>query len=369
MTLYFDVTQYANQPNASGIQRVLLQLAVECGDHDRFVVYEGDQILILTPSVVEQALRHTFGGASTDVSVIEFFRARSLGVMMPEELIASQPSYVIAELSYRADLLRWWARLLETSPDRLGAIFYDAAPENSRQLFGSPPAPGASAYFRLIARIPKVACISYGAREELAHLGNRDPATIDVVPLGGDHLNTVVSDDARRFVVIGDLKAKKRVDIALAAFQMVADEIDHELVILGRAIVGEDSISQAVSSAVGPRVRWLKGVSDVVLSDALSGATASIFVATSEGFGLPVLESIHAGVPVIVDEALPALAFLDPVGQIRLGEVTVDSVAQAMRVLGGPDGSRFRQLARETTVHSWAKYCEDLRNVFEGPLK
>ncbi|MEZ5296209.1 MAG: hypothetical protein R2697_08055 [Ilumatobacteraceae bacterium] len=54
--------------------------------------------------------------------------------------------------------------------------------------------------------------------------------------------------------MLGDLKAKKRVDIVLEAFERVRDEVDVDLVIIGRSIEGEDRIAGLVRSAsAGPR--------------------------------------------------------------------------------------------------------------------
>ena len=58
-----------------------------------------------------------------------------------------------------------------------------------------------------------------------------------------------------------------------------------------------------------------------------------LFPSEGEGFGIPPLEALHAGIPVIVSAGLPALDGLPGLGQIRLATVSVDSIADAVRSL------------------------------------
>jgi hypothetical protein len=66
----------------------------------------------------------------------------------------------------------------------------------------------------------------------------------------------------------------------------------------------------------------------------------------------------------VVDAALPALEYLEPGGQIRLTEVTVETVADAMLTMSGPRGAELRTEARATRVNDWSTYVDSLRNVF-----
>ena len=58
-----------------------------------------------------------------------------------------------------------------------------------------------------------------------------------------------------------------------------------------------------------------------------------LFPSEGEGFGIPPMEALHAGIPVIVSAGLPALAGQPGLGQIRLEPVTSGTIAEAVRML------------------------------------
>ena len=364
MSLCFDITQFTRMPMASGIQRVLLQIAERCADDDRFAVMCRDGAHLLTPDAADMLIRSRFDStwrgplwwSATDVA---------LGRLTTDEIGDRFDAYVFAELTYDRETLDRWQELIDVHPDRVGAIFYDATPETHRELFGVQPPAGAGRYFRMVATLDRVACISHGARRELAQIARRDETEFDVAPLGGDHLPVAdAGDPPTSFVVLGDLKAKKRVDIVLEAFERVRDEVDVDLVIIGRSIEGEDRIAGLVRSAsAGPRVTWLSEATDADVSEQLGRAVAGAFVAGEEGFGLPALELLHAGVPIVVDATLPSLRYVDDHGQIRLEHVDVASVAEAIVRLVGAERDRFRGDAENVAVPSWDTFMTSIREV------
>ena len=62
-------------------------------------------------------------------------------------------------------------------------------------------------------------------------------------------------------------------------------------------------------------------------------ARAMLFPSVGEGFGIPPMEALQAGVPVVVSDTLPALEGLPGGGQIRLAEVSAGAIGQAVRRL------------------------------------
>lgn len=93
----------------------------------------------------------------------------------------------------------------------------------------------------------------------------------------------------------------KNIDLLIEAFDSIQESIPHNLVIVGRARRGEAAVEDAMGR-IGTAhriVRFKDGVSQELLR--LLYQKADLFVLPSgyEGFGLPVLESMMAGTPVV----------------------------------------------------------------------
>lgn len=111
----------------------------------------------------------------------------------------------------------------------------------------------------------------------------------------------------RFLLMVGTQEPRKGLDIALRA---LADEQtgDIPLVVIGQQGWGDvDVLTEASSYGLAPgRVRLLGKVEDADLATAYSRATAVLVPSRDEGFGLPAVEALTHGVPVLVSSA-PAL--------------------------------------------------------------
>jgi glycosyltransferase involved in cell wall biosynthesis len=94
--------------------------------------------------------------------------------------------------------------------------------------------------------------------------------------------------------------------VLLDAFARVAAEVpDVDLVLTGGAGADEEAVASAVA-ALGDRVLRLGRIPRAELDAVLAAAEALVFPSAFEGFGLPVLEAMAAGVPVLCSD-LPVL--------------------------------------------------------------
>jgi len=162
---------------------------------------------------------------------------------------------------------------------------------------------------------------------------------VEVVGEGVTSAVTAVPEDAaeraRRLdlpsagylVSLATLEPRKGLDVLLGA---LADPGAPELPLL---VVGQggwggvDPVRTAAELGLPPgRVRLLGRLPDEDLAVVLAGATALVVPSRSEGFGLPVLEGMAAGVPVVTSDA-PAL--LEVGGDAVLGTPVGDPVALA----------------------------------------
>lgn len=157
----------------------------------------------------------------------------------------------------------------------------------------------------------------------------------------------------RRYVLaLGTLEPRKGIDVLIEAFAHVAEhERDLELVLAGRWGWGVDAITSAlVASPVRARIRVLGYVDPIERAWLLTNAAMLAYPSRYEGFGLPPLEAMAAGVPVVasdvpaVREVVGSAAVLAPVGDAAalagsIGRALVD--ADRLRALGPSRAAQF----------------------------
>lgn len=176
-------------------------------------------------------------------------------------------------------------------------------------LFALPPGDPAVAErerapFLLAAeRARRVITDSGFSKAELERHVRLPAASIDVVHLGVDPGQTAepaAFDGVRRYLLfVGEPEPRKGIELFLAAAKQLPDSSQDGLavVLAGRGTATfEDALSR-------PRVIGLGPVSDERVASLYAGAAAVVYPSSYEGFGLPVLEAMAAGSPVIASDA------------------------------------------------------------------
>lgn len=119
------------------------------------------------------------------------------------------------------------------------------------------------------------------------------------------------------FLYVGTVQPRKNLARLIDAFAQVLQELQSpssrllQLVIAGKPGWLTGSIERrALEAGVGERVRFTGYVDDADLPALLSGALAFVFPSLYEGFGMPVLEAMACGAPVLTSatSSLPEVA-------------------------------------------------------------
>lgn len=163
------------------------------------------------------------------------------------------------------------------------------------------------------------------------------------VTKGGDPARGRAAAGAERYVLaIGTVEPRKAYPDLVRAFAPLAvDDPELRLVVAGRQGWGSDAFAEAVAglpAGVRDRVLATGWLSDGGRDDFLAGAAVLAYPSRYEGFGLPPLEAMAAGVPVVASDAgslpevLGGAASLVPVGD-------VDALAGALATALALDGS------------------------------
>ncbi|MCX6189214.1 MAG: glycosyltransferase family 1 protein [Bacteroidetes bacterium] len=121
------------------------------------------------------------------------------------------------------------------------------------------------------------------------------------------------SDGENYFVYVGALQPRKNISRLLQAFEKfkIAHDTPCKLLIVGRKAWKTQSIEDTYERMKFKcDVLFTGRVSDEDLSKIIAGATALTYIPYLEGFGIPILEAMQCGTPVITSNrsALPEVA-------------------------------------------------------------
>jgi glycosyltransferase involved in cell wall biosynthesis len=218
----------------------------------------------------------------------------------------------------------------------------------------------------VVRRARHIVTVSEFSREELVRLAGADPARITVIAGGVDH--------ARLHPGVDPAPARAALGLHRPYVLTVASRLPRKnLAALGPAAARLRDAGMELVAAGGTRpqfalgdgaddgVRVLGIVPEELLPSLYAGAAAFVLPSLHEGFGLPVLEAMASGVPVVASDrgALPetcggAALLVDP----EDSEALADAIEAAM----GDEALVAAGIAR-AAAFSWETTIRNVDNV------
>ena len=162
-------------------------------------------------------------------------------------------------------------------------------------------------YMPLFAEKAKeIITVSNFSKEDIINKYNIDPKKIKVIYNGGNNIFKPLSKNDRHqflvehkqkpyFIYVGSLHKRKNIERMLKAFQLFNNTNQMEFIIVGRDMwKGQLNLEGLLKN-----VKFLGRKSGKELAHWLAASSALVYISYFEGFGLPVIEGMMAGVPVI----------------------------------------------------------------------
>ena len=227
---------------------------------------------------------------------------------------------------------------------------------------------------------PTIISDSEATKNDILRFTDIPPNNIFVIPLAYDREKCTpkkeplilrqMGIDSPFLLYLGGVGGHKNVERIAKAFEYVAENIsDIKLVIAGNAETHAiEEIKKIKSSAYFESRILMPGYVTEEQKYALySGALAFVFPTLYEGFGLPVLEAMACGSPVITSNvsSLPEVAgnaaiLVDPYNVEQLAYemervITSESLREELRLKGFEQAQRF----------SWDKAAEQVESVYQ----
>lgn len=228
---------------------------------------------------------------------------------------------------------------------------------------------------RLIERVAAIVTISEFSRQRILSYCPRAEGKVHVTHLAADarfrragaaqvaEMRTALGIPAPEyFVALGSLEPRKNLSRVLAAWEAIVDRVGKDVWLVlagakGKSLVfGDQSFDR-----LPPRVHLTGHVPDPMLPALYSGAIAALYPSLYEGFGLPPLEAMACGTPVLTSNTT-SLPEVTGDAAICVDPLDVEAIAEGLVSLARDSALRDALAARgleHAARFSWQRTASD----------
>ena len=221
---------------------------------------------------------------------------------------------------------------------------------------------------RVLSAAEHIICDARATADDLVRFYDLPAKKITPIPLAYDaeHFRPLQVERRNYFLILGRHAPYKNVATAISAFSKLPDLSDYELWIAGPSDPRYTPTleTQAQTLGLAGRVQFLNYVPYSQLPILLNQAMALVFPSLWEGFGLPALEAMACGTPVIASNlaSIPevtgeAALLIDPTCEAALTDAMIQVMQDAqlqecLKLAGLQRATQFswRQTGQTTTA-------------------
>lgn len=219
----------------------------------------------------------------------------------------------------------------------------------------------------------KIIAVSSATKSDLISRFNLPTNKVEVVPNALPQLPEakveVAAIDGDYILLVGRVELRKNPLTAIKAFGLIAKQYPKlQLVFTGSDGFGSQSARElAKTIGLADRIHFLGFVNGSQLANLYLHAKLVLFPSLYEGFGLPVLEAFHYGVPVIASDT-PAV--VEVAGDSAILVAPKDSIAMSQAISKLLDSPQLRaelieKGARQLSQYSWEESATKLLSIIK----
>lgn len=230
---------------------------------------------------------------------------------------------------------------------------------------------------RVTRKSTRVIAPSQFVKDDVSGFAHLNSDKVSVTHEAADSINEkpdpIISLEGEKFIMyVGRPMPHKNLERLIAAFvQLKAKHPDLLLVLAGKKDANYERIEAATRRSTIKNVMFTGHVSEARLRWLYENCAAYIFPSLSEGFGLPGLEAMRHGAPVVSSNAtcLPeiygdAAHYFDPADPGAIANA-IDEVISNKRLRT----SLIRKGKKQTNKYSWQRMAEQTLDIYNGALK
>jgi glycosyltransferase involved in cell wall biosynthesis len=289
---------------------------------------------------------------------------------LPAELLRIRPS-VVHSPDFIPPMRGPWRRVI-TVHDLAFLLYPETVTRASRAYYGQ--------IDRAVRIADAIIAVSQHTADDIGRLLTVNPDRIRVIPNGVDPTLGPISDPAlleewcaqhgidRPYILFaGTFEPRKNLPLLVEAFARLRRQHDILLVLLGaRGWLFEPTFERIESLDLADQVRILEGQPRSEWAVAYSGASVAVTPSLYEGFGLPVLEAMACGAPVVSSNASSLPEVVGDAGLLFQSD-SVDALESALlSVLGDSALATRLQSAgfARAREFSWARAAQSTLSVY-----
>jgi len=234
-------------------------------------------------------------------------------------------------------------------------------------------------YFPLFAKKAKhLLTVSEFSKQDIVEQYNVDPDKITVAYNSAnaifkpqsDSIKAKIRDDYTEgepyFVYVGAIHARKNIQRLIKAFKLYKSQYESKTKLL---IVGEALWENLIAKGDNADIVYTGHVQFEKLVQIIGSARVLCLVSYFEGFGIPLVEAMQSGVPVLAGD-LTALPEVVGKAGILVDPLNVEAISNGIRVLDADQDLRAQLILKgfaQSEKFSWERTAKIVENViFRG---
>ncbi|HEX9504197.1 MAG TPA: glycosyltransferase family 1 protein [Patescibacteria group bacterium] len=207
----------------------------------------------------------------------------------------------------------------------------------------------------------KLLSVSQATKDDLIRTYKTDPDKITVTPLGlADGFRPINYEEVqpildkyeliyqKYILFVGTIQPRKNIPRLVEAYQKIKEQnhIEEKLIIAGgRGWLWEPILKQVKTAGIDGSVKYLDYIPKQDLPYLIAGARLLTLPALYEGFGIPPLEAMASGVPVVVSNLSSLPEVVGDAG-VLVDPNSIDSIADGLLKVIADNNLRLQMIAK-----------------------
>ena len=368
MSLYIDLSEFLANPITTGIQRIEGEICRYLPSDAAIPVrYHLGRYVALPPELISTIGRH-FRDPS-EAGVKEIRRVGAPDGCSPIK-VSQSDTVLVPEVIIEPQRLAFLDRIDETELQPYRFIVFDLLPITHPEYFLSSWLLEICQYYKILRRATCCGFISEDTRDAYyGRLKRTSERGGVVLPLGCDALgakaNRPTLNRPLTFSVLGTVEPRKKHDLILEAFEPLLRQLNGlRLSFIGKMGWVESDFGQKIQALAADKssgFHFHSGFSDEEIRTHIQQSRATVYISAAEGYGLPPVESLWLGTPVIASTTIPSLKRLGPAGIHFVEPLDVVNLRRA--VLTFVDNNYANQKTEETmrlNLPTWQSFTQEV---------